>query len=219
MASSHSMCGGAELACTPCLSDSLIARSSCRCPHTAEAEARTMIVSSIVDSYILYVVSESATRGTSRVTPTLRAIQRPRSRRRLAMHDTRLPPCNNICDVGKDGAATFWRLEGWPWYCSLVAVWPVGCSVEKRGTHEEILSRGGGVMREYVRGSDGVAINSKEYVLDLSRWITQKTTWLSRWCAQIRHSGYWGGSARTTLYLTFPPASCWNQQGRKHRLA
>jgi hypothetical protein len=46
------------------------------------------------------------------------------------VHGTRLPPCNNICDVGKDGAATFWRLEGWPWYCPLaglgIAHWLAG---------------------------------------------------------------------------------------------
>jgi hypothetical protein len=95
----------------------------------------------------------------------------------------------------------------------------VGCSVEKHGTREEIIPCDGGVMREYARGNDGVAINSREYVLDLSRWIPQKTTWILRWCAQIRHPGYWGGWARTTLYLTFPPASCCNQQSRKHRLA
>jgi hypothetical protein len=121
-----------------------------------------MIVSSIVDIYVLYAVSKSATRGTSRVTPTLRwiwrgAIQRLRSRRRLGVHDTRLPPCNNICDVGKDGAATFWRLEGWPWYCSLT-----GRLGERVGVREESLSRGGGVMRGYARGSSDFFVDSEE---------------------------------------------------------
>jgi hypothetical protein len=58
------------------------------------------------------------------------------------VHDTRLPPCNNICDVGKDGAATFWRLEGWPWYCPLS-----GWMGERICLHEEVVSGGGGVMR------------------------------------------------------------------------
>jgi hypothetical protein len=75
-----------------------------------------MIVSSIVDSYILYVVSESECHPRHESSDSNLAIDlagsdsRPRSRRRLAGHDTRprrLLPCNNICDVGKDGAATF----------------------------------------------------------------------------------------------------------------
>lgn len=72
------------------------------------------------------------------------------------------------------------------------------------------------VLRRHARGSDGIAINSRECVLDHPcQWTTQKTTMAFGGLTRFATPDIGDGRARTTtLYLTFPPAFRCNQHGR-----